>query len=93
MGHGFLSNIAVPPEAKIDHELKAEGSVKRHHFAAAVSGWRMGALIINLAGDEVPLAEGLERHFETQVPRETAFSRGRWLYRGDRWLASWGLPA
>ena len=39
----------------------------------------MGALIINLAGDEVP-PEDLEQHFEIQVSRETAFSRGRWLH-------------
>lgn len=77
MGHGFPLNVTDPSEAQIDHELKV---VKWYCFAAAVSGWHMGALIINLAGDKVP-PEDLEQHFEIQVSRETAFSRGRWLHR------------
>lgn len=81
LGHGFPPEVAVPSEVRFDHELKAEGKVERYCFAAAASGWHTGALVIDLAGDEVP-PEDLEQHFETQVPREIASRRGRALGRG-----------
>ena len=81
LGHGFPPEVAVPSEVRFDHELKAEGKVERYCFAAAASGWHTGALVIDLAGDEVP-PEDLEQHFETQVPREIASRRGRAFGRG-----------
>ena len=81
LGHGFPPEVAVPSEVRFDHELKAEGKVERYCFAAAASGWHTGALVIDLAGDEVP-PEHLEQHFETQVPREIASRRGRAFGRG-----------
>ena len=85
LGHGFPPEVAVPSEVRFDHELKAEGKVERYCFAAAASGWHTGALVIDLAGDEVP-PEDLEQHFETQVPREIASRRGQWLHRGRGWI-------
>jgi len=61
--------VRVPSEVRFDHELKAEGRVERYCFAAAVGFTHTAALVIDLAGDEVPL-EDLEQHFETTVPLE-----------------------
>lgn len=81
LGHGFPPNVAVPSEVRFDHGLKAKGKVERYCFAAAASGWHTGALVIDLAGDEVP-SEDLEQHLEQAIQRETAFNRGRWIGRG-----------
>ena len=81
LGHGFPPNVAVPSEVRFDHGLKAEGRIERYCFAAAAGGWHTGALVIDLAGDEVP-PEDLKQHFETAAPRETAFNRGRWMGPG-----------
>ena len=85
LGHGFPPNVAAPSEVRFDHGLKAEGKVERYCFAAAAGGWHTGALVIDLAGDEVP-PEDLEQHLEMEVLRETAFSRGRWTGRGRGWI-------
>ena len=81
LGQGFPSNVTTPSEVRFDHGLKAEGRVERYCFAAAASGWHAGALVIDLAGDEVP-PEDLVQHFESAVPREPpALNRGRWMGR------------
>ena len=87
MGHGFPPDVTVPSEVRFDHGLGAEGRVERYCFAAAASGWHTGALVIDLAGDEVP-PKDLEQHLETEVRRETPFSytRGRWMNRGRGWI-------
>jgi hypothetical protein len=53
---------------RFDHGLKAEGRVERYCFAVAACGSHTAALVVDLAGDEVP-PEDLEQHFET-VPRD-----------------------
>jgi len=85
LGQGFPQDVAVPSEVRFDHELKAKRRVERYCFAAAAGGWHTGALVIDLAGDEVP-PEDLEQEFETAVPRETIFNRGRWMGRGHGWI-------
>ena len=59
--------VTVPSEVRFDHGLKAEGRVERYCFAAAAGVTHTAALVIDLAGDEVP-PEDLEQHFETTVP-------------------------
>jgi len=81
LGHGSPQNVAVPSEVRFDHGLKAEGRAERYCFAAAAGGWHTGALVIDLAGDEVP-QEDLEQHLETAMPREPTFNRGMRGRRG-----------
>jgi hypothetical protein len=83
LGHGPPQDVTVPSEVRFDHGLEAEGRVERYCFAA--SGWHTGALVIDLAGDEVP-SDDLEQNLETAVPREPAFNRGRWMGRGRGWF-------
>ena len=64
LGQGFPQDVVVPSEVRFDHGLGAEGRVERYCVVAAASGWHTGALVIDLAGDEVP-PEDLEQHFET----------------------------
>ena len=85
LGHGSPPNVAVPSEVRFDHGLKAEGRIERYCFAAAASGWHAGALVIDLAGDEVP-PEDLKQHFETAVLHESVFNRGRGIGRGRGWI-------
>ena len=73
------ANVTTPSEVRFDHGLKAEGRVERYCFTAAASGWHTEALVIDLAGDEVP-PEALVRHFEL-----AALNRGRSQ-------PSWGPP-
>ena len=84
LGQGSPPDVAVPSEVRFDHGLKAEGKVERYCFAAAAGGWHTGALVIDLAGDEVP-SEDLEQHFETAIPREPLY-RGRGIGRGRGWI-------
>ena len=48
--------VTVPTEVRFDHheQSKAEGRVKRYCFAVAASANHTAALIIDLAGDEIP---------------------------------------
>ena len=85
MGHGFPPNVTVPSEVRFDHGLKAEGKVERYCFAAAASGWHTGALVIDLAGDEVP-PEHLEQQLERAEIKRTAFTGGQRPFRGNRWI-------
>jgi len=85
LGHGSPPNVAVPSEVRFDHGLKAKGAVERYCFAAAASGWHTGALVIDLAGDEVP-SEDLEQRLEIAMQREPSFNRGRWMGRGRGWI-------
>ena len=88
IGHGFPPNVAVPSEVRFDHGLEAEGRVERYCFAAAAGGWHTAALVIDLAGDDVP-PKDLEQHLDTEVRRETPFNfnRGRWRGRGRGWIS------
>ena len=61
--------VKVPSEVRFDHGLKAEGRVERYCFAVAAGSSHTAALVIDLAGDEVP-SEDLEQHSETVVPLE-----------------------
>jgi len=84
LGRGPPLNAATPSEVRFDHGLKAEGRVERYCFAAAASGWHTGALVIDLAGDEVP-PEDLIQHFEPAVqwrgpPRGRGRGRG-WFHQ------------
>jgi SCF-associated factor 1 len=81
LGFGIPPNVAVPSEVRFDHGLKAKGKVERYCFAAAASGWHTGALVIDLAGDEVP-PEDLEQRLEKAEVRNTPFTRGRLPFRG-----------
>ena len=76
LGKGFPSNVTTPSEVRFDHGLKAEGRVERYCFVAAAGGWHAGALVIDLAGDELS-PEDLVRHFGP-----AALNRGRWMGRG-----------
>ena len=46
--------VTVPTEVRFDHGLRSEGKVERYCFAMAAGGLHMGALVIDLGGDEVP---------------------------------------
>jgi SCF-associated factor 1 len=81
---GTPPGVTVPSEVRFDHGLKAEGKVERYCFAACASGWHTGALVIDLAGDEIP-PEDLEQHLEKAQVRETPFTGGRLPFRGRRW--------
>lgn len=81
LAFGIPPNVTVPTEVRFDYGLKAEGKVERYCFAAAASGWHTSALVIDLAGDDVP-PEDLEQHLERAEPRNTPFGRGRLPYRG-----------
>ena len=87
IGSGIPPDVTVPSEVRFDHGLKAEGKVERYCFAAAASGWHTGALVIDLAGDEVP-SEDLEQRLEkAEVSvRHTPFTRGRLPFRGTPWI-------
>ena len=84
LGRGAPLDAATPSEVRFDHGLKAEGRVERYCFAAAASGWHTGALVIDLAGDEVP-PEDLIQHFEPAVQwtgNARSIGRGRgWIHR------------
>jgi len=47
-------HLTVPSEVRFDYESKAEGKVERYCFAAAAGVEYTAALVIDLAGDEVP---------------------------------------
>ena len=64
-----IPDITVLSEVRFDHGLKAKGEVERYCFAATAGGIHTAALVIDLAGDEVP-PEDLEQDFKTTVPRE-----------------------
>jgi len=67
--NSLIPSVTVPSEVRFDHGLKAEGRVERYCLAVAAGFMHTVALVIDLAGDEVP-PEDLEQHFETTVPRE-----------------------
>ena len=50
------SEVIVPTEVRFDHHerLKGEGTVKRFCFAVAACANHTAALVVDLAGDEVP---------------------------------------
>ena len=56
--------VMVPTEVRFDHGLAANGRVEMYCFAAAVGGGSTTALVVDLAGDEVP-PKDLEQHSET----------------------------
>ena len=88
LGFGNPPQVTVPSEVRFDHGLKTEGKVERYCFAAAASGWHTGALVIDLAGDEVP-PEDLEQHLEKADVHHTPFirgNRGRLPFRGRPWI-------
>jgi len=62
-------NVRLPSEVRFDHGLKAGRRVERYCIAATAGSAYIVALVIDLAGSEVP-PEDLEQHFETTVPRE-----------------------
>ena len=57
---GTPPEVTVPSEVRFDFRLRAEGRVERYCFATAVGERHMGAIVVDLAGDEVPL-EDLEQ--------------------------------
>ena len=61
--HECPQYVTVPTEVRFDHGLAAKGRVERYCFAVAAGVWNTAALVIDLAGDEVP-PEDLEQHFE-----------------------------
>jgi len=67
--YGYPQDVTIPTEVRFDHGLASKGRVERYCVAAAAGGWNVAALVINLAGDEIP-PEDLEPHFEKTVPRE-----------------------
>ena len=77
--------VTVPSEVRFDYGLKAKGKVERYCFAAYASGWHTGALVIDLAGDEVP-PEDLEQHLKKAKVRDTPFGQRRSPFRGSRLL-------
>lgn len=81
MTFGVPPSVTVPSEVRFDHGLKAGGKVERYCFAAAAGGWHTGALVIDLAGDEVP-PEHLEQDLQFAEERETFFTEQRRPYRG-----------
>jgi len=46
--------VTVPSEVGFDHGLKVKGRVERYCLAAAAGFMHTAALVVNLAGDEVP---------------------------------------
>ena len=66
----YPQDVTVPTEVRFDHGLAAKGRVERYCFAAAACRWSTAALVIDLAGDEIP-PEDLEQHFTTTVPHES----------------------
>lgn len=85
LGFGVPPNVTAPSEVRFDHGLEAEGKVERYCFAASASGWHTGALVIDLAGDEVP-PEHLEQRLEKAEVRNPPFTGGRLPFRGGRWI-------
>lgn len=85
LGFGTPPNVTSPTEVRFDHGLKAKGKVERYCFAAVASGWHTGALVIDLAGDELP-PEDLEQHLEKAEVRQPPSNPGRGSYRGRGWL-------
>jgi len=85
LGFGHPPSVAVPSEVRFDHGLKVEGKAERYCFAASASGWHTGALVIDLAGDEVP-PEDLEQHLEKAEVREPPFTQRRLPFRGRPWM-------
>ena len=63
LGHGCPKIVAVPTEVRFDHGLKIERKVERYCFAVAMSECHTAALVVDLAGDDVP-PDDLEQHFE-----------------------------
>ena len=66
----YPQDVTFPTEVKFDHRLAAKGKVERYCVAVAAGGWNMAALVIDLAGDEIP-PEDLEQHLGKTVPRES----------------------
>jgi len=52
--------VTVPSEVRFDFKLRARRRVERYCFATAVGDGHTGALVVDLAGDEVP-PEDLEQ--------------------------------
>ena len=52
--------VTVPSEVRFDHRLRTKRRVERYCFAVAAGEWHTGALVVDLAGDEIP-PENLEQ--------------------------------